>query len=196
MLTIHKSQRLVALAMVTFAQIGMANVCQRSPLAIHELENAAKKSCDQISADDLSRMDHFQIGFTPELFLIRPHDTQGLSAARFLYFNCNPALAMLPDDLTKGMDKLQVLAIHTNPNLRSLPEGIFTHLSHTVRDVMMMDNGLTTLPESFYQRFAEIKTPITFYLSGNPFTPETIERLQKLFDLELENGEIPRMFRR
>jgi hypothetical protein len=191
-----------ALGVTLLGQSGIATVsgvpvCERSPLVLAQLALETEKSCTQITDEDLSRLDHFQIGFNNQLVKVLPGDLGGLTSARFLYLNCNDNLASVPGDLIDGMEKLEWLAIHTNPMLTSLPEGIFASLKDSTEVVAMSGNGLTSMPESFYAHFAKRKTPFTLYLTGNRFTPETLERIQAAFNVKLDaNGELPHIIGR
>lgn len=163
------------------AGIASANVCERSPLVVDELVRETGKTCDQINEGDLAHIRDFQIGFNKDLLQVLPHDLDGLIGVQFLYFNCNDNLTTIPADLLINKSP-EFIAIHTNPQLKAFPEELFTQLREREdrQSFLLTGNGLTTLPESFYNHIRK-QPSLYIELGKNPLSAETLERIRQEF---------------
>jgi hypothetical protein len=156
----------IALLIQILPQIALsaaADVCTRTPHVVASLEEETGKTCDQISAADLSRVravfvrDHFE-GLTS----LKLGDFDGLTSIEAIDLEYN-ALTTLPEGIFTGLTSLRTIAL-TGNEISELPPRVFSGLSNLIY-LLLSHNQLTTLSSDI---FADLKSMRMIFLQGNP----------------------------
>ena len=145
----------------TSAEDGVCNRTQQVRDAL--MEAAGVSTCEQVSAQTLSRMSELNLA-NSGITELQAHDFSGLDNLQELTLWSNQ-LTALPQEIFKGLDRLQSLSLGGNP-LTSLTRGVFEGLGN-LQELNLGSNELTILPQGIFEGLASLRN---LYLGYNTLT--------------------------
>ncbi|MFZ4715722.1 MAG: leucine-rich repeat domain-containing protein [Bacteriovoracaceae bacterium] len=146
-----------------FANLAQANICNRTPQVVVEIEGKIGKSCQNITSDDLLKITWIRLD-RKGIDNLTANSFEGLKSLSVLYLQQNK-LTSLPENLFKGLSSLQSLYLENN-ELTSLPENLFQGLSRLFF-LNLGNNKLSNLPENLFQGLTSLRS---LYLYRNKLT--------------------------
>ncbi len=152
---------ILVLAMVpffsTFAQAAFLPICSRTPAVKDFIEIAVKKTCKEISAEDLLTIKRITVaGKGIPLFQV--------------------------DDFT-GLTNLEILNIRSNP-YTDLPEGLLRDLIH-LKTIVIISTKLSHFPDDFLADNPEIENVHTFRNGMKTITESVFRRMENAKNLKV-----------
>ena len=161
-------------------------VCERTPAVRDALVRIVEKSCDEITAADLSPILYLSVR-NKGAGSVKTGDFSGLPRLGALDLEGN-ALTALPADVFGGLGNLRHLYLNDNA-LTALPEGLLDGLVQ-LAELYLQGNALTTLPANVLDGLAKLKD---IHLQDNGLTilPESVfEGLTSLSHLDLSGNAL------
>ncbi len=129
-----------------FSTSASADICDRNPVIVKQLELYTKKKCEKIKNRDLSKLEVLHLHGTPVL-TISASDLQGLTSLHTLELR-RCGLTRLPEDLFRGVPRLVKLDLEGN-SFRTFPSGLFKGLRF-LSEVIFDNNPLETLADGTF----------------------------------------------
>ncbi|MFZ4715718.1 MAG: leucine-rich repeat domain-containing protein [Bacteriovoracaceae bacterium] len=169
-----------------FSNLVQANICDRTPQVVAEIERQVGKKCQNITSDDLLKITYIDLG-SEGIYNLTANSFEGLKSLQNLYIY-NNQLTSLPENLFKGLSSLQELNLYKN-QLTSLPENIFQDLS-SLTILKLKGNHLISLPQYLFQGLSSL---VFIYLDNNRLTslPDNLfQGLRSLESLHINNNQL------
>ncbi len=158
------------------AQGALLPVCQRTTPVKAFLEQNLRKTCENITADDLLTVKRVAVGHT-NISQFQADDFSGLANLEILNIRSNP-YTTLPEGLLKDLVHLKTLVI-ISASLRYYPDD-FLAFNPEVERLHLFGNKVTSISESIFRRLENANHLQVLDFDFALQAPEK-ERLQKMF---------------
>jgi len=179
MTAINKTLGLAIVAALGWGPVASAAllpVCQRTAPIKAFLEQTLRKTCENITAEDLATVKRVAVGHK-QITAFQADDFSGLTNLEVLNIRSNPFTTM-PEGLLKDNVRLKTLVIISG-DLRYYPDDFLEH-NPEVTHLHLFRNKVRSISESIFQRLENAKGLKELDFDESLQTPEK-ERLQKLF---------------
>ncbi|MFZ4715724.1 MAG: leucine-rich repeat domain-containing protein [Bacteriovoracaceae bacterium] len=163
-----------------------ANICDRTPQVVAEIESQIGKNCQDITSDDLLKIKLMDLS-SKKINSLTANSFQGLTSLKEIYLHDNQ-LTNLPGNIFQGLDSLSMITLSEN-QLTSLPNNLFHGLS-SLSVLTLSVNQITSLPNNLFHGLSSLEG---LYLHNNQLTslPENIFKGLGLLDgISLSNNKI------
>ncbi|MFZ4715720.1 MAG: leucine-rich repeat domain-containing protein [Bacteriovoracaceae bacterium] len=169
-----------------FSNLVQANICDRTPQVVAEIERQIGKKCQDIISSDLLKITEMNLS-NKSIKSLTANSFQGLRSLEAFFLNGNQ-LMNLPENLFQRLSSLKYLHLENN-QLTNLPENIFQGLS-LLRILALQNNKLTNLPEKLFQGIGSL---YSIFLENNKIRslPENLfQGLSSLNGLDLSFNQL------
>lgn len=135
------------------AQAAFLPVCQRTPAVKKFLEQTLRKTCENITPEDLLTVKRIAVGHQ-NISQFQADDFTGLTNLEILNIRSNP-YTTLPEGLMRDLIHLKTLVI-ISAALRYFPDDFLEH-NPEVTHLHIFNTGLKSISESVFQRLEKAR---------------------------------------